>query len=30
VKTLAWDLSGHFAYGATTGSTFWLLTKFVT
>jgi uncharacterized membrane protein YagU involved in acid resistance len=30
VKTLAWDLSGHLAYGATTGSTFWLLTKFVT
>ena len=25
VKTLAWDLSGHLAYGAGTGITFWLL-----
>jgi hypothetical protein len=24
-KTLAWDLSGHLAYGAGTGVTFWLL-----
>jgi hypothetical protein len=27
VKTLAWDLSGHLAYGAGTGITFWLLAK---
>jgi hypothetical protein len=26
-KTLAGDLSGHLAYGAGTGATFWLLTK---
>jgi len=26
-KTLAWDLSGHLAYGAGTGVTFWLLAK---
>jgi hypothetical protein len=26
-ETLAWDLSGHLAYGATTGITFRLLTK---
>jgi hypothetical protein len=26
-KTLAWDLSAHLAYGASTGTTFWLLTK---
>jgi hypothetical protein len=26
-KTLAWDLSAHLAYGAGTGTTFWLLTK---
>lgn len=26
-KTLAWDLSAHLAYGAGTGSIFWLLTK---
>jgi len=25
-KTLAWDLSGHLAYGAGTGAAFWLLT----
>ena len=26
-KTLAWDLSGHLAYGTGTGVTFWLLAK---
>ena len=26
-KTLAWDLSGHLAYGAGTGVTFWLLAR---
>jgi hypothetical protein len=26
-KTLAWDLSGHLAYGTSTAATFWLLTK---
>ena len=26
-KTLAWDLSGHLAYGAGTGAAFWLFTK---
>jgi len=26
-KTLAWDLSGHLAYGASTGVTFWLFAK---
>jgi hypothetical protein len=26
-KTLAWDLTGHLAYGAGTGTTFWLLAK---
>ncbi len=26
-KTLAWDLSGHLAYGTGTAATFWLLTK---
>jgi hypothetical protein len=26
-KTLAWDLAGHLAYGASTGTTFWLLAK---
>jgi hypothetical protein len=26
-KTLAWDLSGHLAYGAGTGVAFWLLAK---
>ena len=26
-KTLAWDLSDHLAYGAGTGTTFWLLTR---
>ena len=26
-KTLAWDLGGHLAYGAGTGTTFWLLTR---
>ena len=26
-KTLAWDLSAHLAYGAGTGTAFWLLTK---
>jgi hypothetical protein len=26
-KTLAWDLSAHLAYGAGTGTTFWLLIK---
>lgn len=26
-KTLAWDLAAHLAYGAATGTTFWLLTK---
>jgi hypothetical protein len=29
VKTLAWDLSAHLAYGAGTGTTFWLLTKII-
>jgi len=28
-KTLAWDLSAHLAYGAATGTTFWLLTKII-
>ena len=28
-KTLAWDLSAHLAYGAGTGTTFWLLTKII-
>jgi hypothetical protein len=27
VTTLAWDLSAHLAYGAGTGTTFWLLTR---
>jgi hypothetical protein len=27
-KTLAWDLGAHLAYGAGTGTTFWLLRKF--
>ena len=27
VKTLAWDLGAHLAYGAGTGTAFWLLTK---
>jgi hypothetical protein len=26
-KILAWDLSAHLAYGASTGATFWLLAK---
>jgi hypothetical protein len=26
-KTLAWDLSGHLAFGAGTAATFWLLTR---
>jgi len=26
-KTLGWDLSGHLAYGASTGAAFWLLAK---
>jgi hypothetical protein len=26
-KTLAWDLSAPLAYGAGTGTTFWLLAK---
>ena len=26
-KTLAWDLSAHLAYGAGTGTAFWLLTR---
>ncbi len=26
-KTLAWDLSGHLAYGTGTAATFWLLTR---
>src|SRR5262249_35062064 len=26
-KTLAWDLGAHLAYGAGTGTTFWLLTR---
>ena len=26
-KTLAWDLSGHLAYGISTGAAFWLLAK---
>jgi hypothetical protein len=26
-ETLAWDLGGHLAYGATTGTAFWLLTN---
>ena len=28
-RTLAWDLSAHLAYGAATGTTFWLLTKII-
>ena len=28
-KTLAWDLSAHLAYGAGTGTMFWLLTKII-
>ena len=28
-KTLAWDLSAHLAYGAGTGTTFWLLSRIV-
>lgn len=28
-KTLAWDLSAHLAYGAGTGTTFWLLTRWL-
>jgi hypothetical protein len=28
-KTLAWDLGAHLAYGAGTGTTFWLLTRTV-
>jgi len=27
VKTLAWDLGAHLAYGAGTGTAFWLLTR---
>jgi hypothetical protein len=27
-KTLAWDLGGHLAYGAGTGTAFWLLTMY--
>ena len=26
-KTLAWDLGAHLAYGAGTGTTFWLVTR---
>jgi hypothetical protein len=26
-KTLAWDLGAHLAYGAGTGTAFWLFTK---
>ena len=26
-KTLAWDLGAHLAYGASTGTAFWLLTR---
>jgi hypothetical protein len=26
-ETLAWDLEGHLAYGAVTGTTFWLLAQ---
>jgi hypothetical protein len=26
-ETLSWDLAGHLAYGASTGTTFWLLAK---
>jgi hypothetical protein len=26
-KTLAWDLSGHLAYGAGTGVAFWILAR---
>jgi hypothetical protein len=26
-KTLAWNLSGHLAYGAGTGAAFWLFAK---
>jgi len=26
-KTLAWDLSAHLAYGASTGTVFWLFVK---
>jgi hypothetical protein len=29
VKTLAWDLGAHLAYGAGTGATFWLLAKII-
>ena len=29
VKTLAWDLGGHLAYGAGTGTTFWLVSRIV-
>jgi hypothetical protein len=28
-KTLAWDLSAHLAFGAGTGTAFWLLTKII-
>jgi hypothetical protein len=28
-NTLAWDLSAHLAYGAGTGTAFWLLTKII-
>jgi hypothetical protein len=28
-KTLAWDLGAHLAYGAGTGTTFWLVTRIV-
>ena len=28
-KSLAWDLGGHLAYGAGTGTTFWLLTTII-
>ena len=28
-KTLAWDLGAHLAYGAGTGTTFWLITKII-
>ena len=26
-KTLAWDLGAHLAYGAGTGTTFWVLSR---
>ena len=29
VKTLAWDLGAHLAYGAGTGTTFWLVSRIV-